>query len=269
MEWNKLHIPFHLESAFWWNILMYYSLHRLLKNHCLVTPFKTLSSRPQYHEDVIKWKTFPRYWPFVQRINRSPVNFPHKGQWRRALKFSLISAWIIGCANTNTREARDLRRHVAYYDVILIFMSVNWVIICKVKACDQFGIIVLPKPLATEYQLDTGNHNSVKEESKYNDYMYLLWICIWKCRLQVLGHLFNVLSLPMPGENYTVPKFYLFLGLSAPNSVYIRDPNFSSLTSADSFLNSKLDIFSCKILPGFQLFQIYIRWPLYTIPDGR
>ena len=34
------------------------------------------------HDDVIKWKHFPRYWPFVQGIHRSPVNSPHKGQWR-------------------------------------------------------------------------------------------------------------------------------------------------------------------------------------------
>ena len=34
------------------------------------------------HDDVIKWKHFPRYWPFVWRIHRSPVNSPHKGQWR-------------------------------------------------------------------------------------------------------------------------------------------------------------------------------------------
>ena len=33
-----------------------------------------------YHDDVIKWKHFPRYWPFVRRIHRSPVNSPHKGQ---------------------------------------------------------------------------------------------------------------------------------------------------------------------------------------------
>ena len=43
-----------------------------------------------YHDDVIKWKHFPRYWPFVRRILRSPVNSPHKGQWREALMFSLI-----------------------------------------------------------------------------------------------------------------------------------------------------------------------------------
>ena len=44
------------------------------------------------HGDVIKWKHFPRYWPFVWGIHRSPVNSPHKGQWRGALMFSLICA---------------------------------------------------------------------------------------------------------------------------------------------------------------------------------
>ena len=28
----------------------------------------------QFHDDVIKWKHFPCYWPFVRRIHRSPVN---------------------------------------------------------------------------------------------------------------------------------------------------------------------------------------------------
>ena len=42
------------------------------------------------HDDVIKWKHFPRYWPFVRGIHRSPVNSTHKGQWRGAFSFSLI-----------------------------------------------------------------------------------------------------------------------------------------------------------------------------------
>ena len=33
-----------------------------------------------FHDDVIKWKHFPRYWPFVRGIHRSTVNSPHKGQ---------------------------------------------------------------------------------------------------------------------------------------------------------------------------------------------
>ena len=34
------------------------------------------------HDDVIKWKHFPRNCPFVWGIHRSPVNSPHKGQCR-------------------------------------------------------------------------------------------------------------------------------------------------------------------------------------------
>ena len=68
-----------------------------------------------FHDDVIKWKHFPRYWPFVRGIHRSPVNSPHNGQWRGALMFSLICVWINGWVNN--REAGDLRRYRAHYYV--------------------------------------------------------------------------------------------------------------------------------------------------------
>ena len=67
-----------------------------------------------YHDDVIKWKHFPRYWPFVRGIHWSLVNFLHKGQWRGALMF-FFCVWINGWANN--REAGDLRRYHAHYDV--------------------------------------------------------------------------------------------------------------------------------------------------------
>ena len=67
-----------------------------------------------WYDDVIKWNHFPRYWPFVRGIHRYPVNFPHKGQWRRALMFSLIYAPINGWVNNG--EAGDLR-HRAHFDV--------------------------------------------------------------------------------------------------------------------------------------------------------
>ena len=70
------------------------------------------------HDDVIKWKKFPRYWPFVRGIHWSPVNSPHKGQWRGALMFTLICARINGWVNNG--EAGDLRRHRAHYDVIVM-----------------------------------------------------------------------------------------------------------------------------------------------------
>ena len=71
-----------------------------------------------YHDDVIKWKDFSRYWPFVRRIHRSLVKSTHEGQWCGALMFSLICAQISGWVNN--REAGDLRRHRAHYDVIVM-----------------------------------------------------------------------------------------------------------------------------------------------------
>ena len=47
-----------------------------------------------------------------------PVNSPHKGQWRGALMFSLICAWINGWVNY--QEAGDLRRNRTHYDVIVM-----------------------------------------------------------------------------------------------------------------------------------------------------
>ena len=73
------------------------------------------------HVDIIKWTHFPRYWPFVRGIHRSPMNSPHKGQWRGALMFSLICVWINGWVSN--REAGDLRRHRAHYDVTVISQS--------------------------------------------------------------------------------------------------------------------------------------------------
>ena len=73
------------------------------------------------HDDVIKWKHFPRYWPFVWGIQRSPVNSSHKGQWRRALIFSLICAWMNGWANNGA--VGDLRRHRAHYDVTVMVVE--------------------------------------------------------------------------------------------------------------------------------------------------
>ena len=70
------------------------------------------------HDDVIKWKHFPHYWPFVRGIHRSPVNFPHKGQWCGALMIYLIWTWIN--AWVNNCEAGDLRCYLAHYDVIVM-----------------------------------------------------------------------------------------------------------------------------------------------------
>ena len=77
-----------------------------------------ISRRHFTHDDVIKWKHFPRYWPFDRGIHRSPVNSPHIGQWRGALMFSLIYVWINGWVKN--RKAGDLRRYRSHYDVTVM-----------------------------------------------------------------------------------------------------------------------------------------------------
>ena len=48
-----------------------------------------------------------------------------QSQWRGALMFSLICAWIKGWVNN--REAGDLRRHRTHYDVI-VMISDEWMV---------------------------------------------------------------------------------------------------------------------------------------------
>ena len=53
----------------------------------LTLPNSITSQWATSYDDVIKWKRILRYWSFVRGIHRSPMNSPHKGQWRGALFF--------------------------------------------------------------------------------------------------------------------------------------------------------------------------------------
>ena len=91
--------------------------------HCL--GYTTILSRSLWcHDDVIKY--FPRSWPFVRGIHRSPVNSPYKGQWRGGLMFSLICAWMNDWINI--REAGDLRRHRTHYDVTVMYLPICYTV---------------------------------------------------------------------------------------------------------------------------------------------
>ena len=82
----------------------------------------TYNAQP-LHDDVIKWKHFPRYWPFVRGIHRRPVNSPHKGPVTRSFDvfFDLrpINAWV------NNSKAGDLRRNHAHYDVTVMISKLK------------------------------------------------------------------------------------------------------------------------------------------------
>ena len=70
-------------------------------------------------------ETFSALLALCTRNSPVPVNSPHKDQWRRALMFYLITAWINDWVNN--READDLRCHRGHYDVNV--MSLNfWVL---------------------------------------------------------------------------------------------------------------------------------------------
>ena len=87
-----------------------------------------------FHDDVIKWKRFPRYWPFARGIHWSQGNFSQKGQWHGAWIFSLICTRINGWVNN--RGDCDLRRHRAHYDVTAKYITISQRlnIICRMIA---------------------------------------------------------------------------------------------------------------------------------------
>ena len=64
---------------------------------------------------------FPHHVVALQRfnkINRPPVNSSHRGQWRGALMFSSICAWIN--AKITNWEADYFRGHRTHYDVTVM-----------------------------------------------------------------------------------------------------------------------------------------------------
>ena len=63
-----------------------------LRHKSLTLSYDSICHLFHMHDNVIKWKHFPRYWPFVRGIQRSSINSPHTGQWRGALVFCLICA---------------------------------------------------------------------------------------------------------------------------------------------------------------------------------
>ena len=111
-QWSKIHV--------YVSHMMYYSVYKKSWFQMKLLYFIS-SSSAIVHDDGIKWKHFPRYWQFVRWIHRSPVNSPHKGQWRWDLMFSLICAWINSWINN--REAGVFRCHHAHYDVAIMDLN--------------------------------------------------------------------------------------------------------------------------------------------------
>ena len=145
----------------------------------VLTPTSALSDK---HGDVIKWKHFPLYWPFVRGIHPSPINSRHKGQWRGALMFSLIFAWINGWVNN--REAGDLRRHRTHYDrseywrLCIVCASYIFYIRRFAREICAFSSIVLVFHLYNVTILFLNNYNKTQFLYCSQNYFMFQWLKI-------------------------------------------------------------------------------------------
>ena len=106
---------FETPSRLWWR-------HR---NEWRGTPTYISHLYPHIRLHIKRHHCFMTWWRHQMEIfsallaicaGNSPVpdEFPHKGQWRGALMFSLSCVWING--RVNNREAGDLRRYRAHHD---------------------------------------------------------------------------------------------------------------------------------------------------------
>ena len=117
-------------------------------------------------------KTFSALLAIYAGNSSVSVNSPHKGQWRGALVFSLICAWIK--VWINNREAGELRRHRTHYDVIVI-------IYCHASVTVQdaihtlcfiigFAVILLFSCVHSSHKVSGGN---VRGDSELLQYVLL------------------------------------------------------------------------------------------------
>ena len=94
-------------SKWWCKINLPYCLHQLLsKDTCLHKKGLRCRDAPitfyGCHDDIIKWKHFPCYWPFVWEIHRSMVNFP----WQRPVTWSFHVFFDLGLNKRLSRQSR-------------------------------------------------------------------------------------------------------------------------------------------------------------------
>ena len=97
----------------------------------------------------------------------TPVNSPHKGQWQGALMLSLICAWINGWVNN--REAGDLRRHRAHYDVTVLVYD---------------RIIIITMPITDGLVQERRNSSALAIELRFSCPNTSIW-CGHKLRLGI------------------------------------------------------------------------------------
>ena len=74
------------------------------------------------HDDVIKWKHFPRYWPFVWPVTGLLYWWQVTGEFpsQRLVARSFDVFFNLRLNLANNGDAGDFRRHRAHYDVTVM-----------------------------------------------------------------------------------------------------------------------------------------------------
>ena len=92
------------------------------------------------HDDIIKWKLFPCYQPFVWGIHQSPVNSPHKGPVTQTLMF----LWC---------ESTKVIKQTVEWPVIWDYMTFIWCHRNEMKTVerilDRKGIFITMPAIST------------------------------------------------------------------------------------------------------------------------
>ena len=103
---------------------------------------------PRFPFSVDPWwrhqmETFSALLAICVGIHRWPVNSPQKGKWRGAFMFSLIcgriNRWV------NNREADDLRRYRAHYDIIVMHYASAFSVVrssVRISVREVYGIML-------------------------------------------------------------------------------------------------------------------------------
>ena len=114
-------------------------------------------------------ETFSASLVFVRGIHRSPVNSPHKGQWRGALMFSMICVWKKN-GWENNGEAGDLRRYRAHYGVTVMIFPPTF--IC-VRDYDLYYYIVVNVTMWYAQSRQSHTHAQITIWFNRNSYLVL------------------------------------------------------------------------------------------------
>ena len=124
-----------------------------------VTSCDTGCVQSLFHDDVIKWKHFLRYWPFVQGLYRSPVNSPAKRSVTRSfdiffelrLNKRLSKQWWGWWFDTPScplwRQCNGFQRRVSSLLGAAIVLAPSWYFMMQlymIKSSNSNSVITVP-----------------------------------------------------------------------------------------------------------------------------